>query len=68
MKEVLKIVIRLLRWTDNHINHAIIEELLEYLPQENKVTYFFQDCCFHFCQWVNNLYCDNFSEDENEIL
>jgi hypothetical protein len=63
MKEVLKIVIRFLRWTDDYINHAIIEESLEYLPQENGITYFFQDCCFHYCQWTSDLYTSNILED-----
>jgi hypothetical protein len=52
MKEVLRIVIKILWWIDDHINHAFIEELLEIPSQENVAVIFLQDRCAGFCQWV----------------
>jgi hypothetical protein len=63
MKKVLKIVVVILFWIDDHINHAIIEEILNHFSDENKIVYFLEDRCYHFCQWVSELSYDNFPED-----
>jgi hypothetical protein len=63
MKEVLRIVIKILWWIDDHINHAIIEELLEIPSQENVVVVFLQDRCAGFCQWVGMVDYKYFSDE-----